>query len=73
MNFAFTFLSNFRLNVASHYQRPMVFFFFGKFLQPNDKKKGFANPTKGILKRSPYLDQKNLEITRFRYCVPISR
>jgi hypothetical protein len=50
-------------------------FVFGKFLQPDDQKKGLANPTKRFLKfvfkESPSLNQKNLEVARFRQCVPI--
>jgi hypothetical protein len=42
-------------------------------LQPGDKKKGLANPTKGFLnfkkKHLPYLDLKNLEVARIRQCV----
>jgi len=51
--------------------------FFGEFSQPGDKSKGLANPTKGFLRfeenNSPYLDQKNLEVARFRQCVPVGR
>jgi hypothetical protein len=55
-----------------------VFFVFGEFSQPGDrKKKGLANPTKGFLRfkknNSPYLGQKNLEVARFRQCVPVGR
>jgi hypothetical protein len=38
-------------------------FFFGEFLQSNDKKNGLANLTKGFsnffFKKLPYLNQKN--------------
>jgi hypothetical protein len=27
-----------------------VFFFFGEFSQPSDRKKGLANPTKGLFR-----------------------
>jgi hypothetical protein len=59
--------------------------FFGEFFstwrQKKKKKKGLANPTKGIFlrhfekKNSPYLDpkKKNLEVARFRQCVPVGR
>jgi len=54
-----------------------VFYLGGKFLQPGDKKKGLANPIKGFLrfkrKKTPYLDQKNLEVAIFRQCVPVGR
>jgi len=55
-----------------------VFLFSGEFSQPGEKKKGeLANPTKGFLrfffKKSPYLDQKNLEVARFRLCIPAGR
>jgi len=56
-------------------------FFFGEFSQPGDKKKGggrgAGESNKGIfeifLTNSPYLDQKNLEVARFRQCVPAGR
>jgi hypothetical protein len=39
--------------------------------------RGLANPTKGFLrfflKTSPYLDQKNLEVAKFRQGVPVGR
>jgi hypothetical protein len=53
-----------------------VFFLFGEFSQPGNQKNGLANPTKGFLrffKKSPYLGKKNLEVARFRQCVPIGR
>jgi len=53
-----------------------VFFYFGEFSQPGNKKKGLGNPTKGFLrffKKSPYLDEKNLEVARFRQCVHVGR
>jgi len=42
------------------------------------KKKGVANPIKEFLrfkkkKKTPYLDQKNLEVAIFRQCVPVGR
>jgi hypothetical protein len=37
------------------------------------QKKWLANPTKGFLRfkknNSPYLDQKNLEVAKFKHCV----
>jgi hypothetical protein len=63
-----------------------VFFFvfwriFLNLATEKKKKKGLANPTKGIFlrhfekKNSPYLDpkKKNLEVARFRQCVPVGR
>jgi hypothetical protein len=39
------------------------------------QKKGLANPTKGFLrfkkKNSPHLEEKKLEVARFRKCVPL--
>ncbi len=54
-----------------------VFLIFSEFLQLGDKQKGLANPTKGFFgiffKKSSYLEKKNLEIVRFRQCVPVGR
>jgi hypothetical protein len=36
--------------MKGHYMFILTSVFFGKFLQPSDKKKGTANPTKGFLK-----------------------
>jgi hypothetical protein len=55
--------------------------FFGEFFSTwRQKKKGLANPTKGIFEtfektNSPYLEpkKKNLEVARFRQCVPVGR
>jgi hypothetical protein len=54
-----------------------VFFFGANFRNlVTKKKKELANPTKVFLrfkKKSPYLDQKNLEVVRFRQCVHVCR
>jgi len=56
-----------------------VFLFFGEFSQADDpKKKLLANPTNGFLRfkkehHAPNLDQKNLEVARFRQCVLVGR
>jgi hypothetical protein len=55
-----------------------VFIFWRIFATWRKKKRGLANPTKGFLRfkkknQSPYLDQKILEVARFRQCVPVSR
>ncbi len=36
--------------MKGHYMFILTSVFFGKILQPSDKKKGMANPTKGFLK-----------------------
>jgi len=55
----------------------VIFYFLAGFRNLATKKKGLANPTKGFLrflkKHSPYLDQKNLEVARFRQCFPVGR
>jgi len=52
-----------------------IIVFFGEFLQPNDTKKWVSKSNKRIFDffffKSPYLNQKRLEITRFKQCVPI--
>jgi hypothetical protein len=54
-----------------------VFIFWRIFATWREKKRGLANPTKGFLRffflKSPYLDQKNLEVARFRLCIPAGR
>jgi hypothetical protein len=51
--------------------------FCGEFSPLADRKKGLANPTKGFLriffKNLPYLEEKKLEVIRFRQCVPLGR
>jgi hypothetical protein len=63
--------------VCGQWGSTAVFFFFGEFSQPGDQKKGLANPTKGFFRflknKSPYLDQKHLEVARFRQCVSVGR
>jgi hypothetical protein len=52
-----------------------LFFFFSEFLQPGNKKRA-GESNKGIFKikkKLPYLDKKNLEVTRFGQCVPVGR
>jgi hypothetical protein len=36
------------LQIRDFYFRINVFFFFGEYSQPGDKRKGLANPTKGF-------------------------
>jgi hypothetical protein len=45
-------------------------FLFGEFSQPGDKKK---REILRFIKKLPYIDQKNLEVARFRQCVPVGR
>jgi hypothetical protein len=52
-----------------------VLFFLTNFCNLVTKKKGAGESNKGIFellkkKHSPYLDQKILEVARFRQCVP---
>jgi hypothetical protein len=69
MNFAFTFFFSQILDLMLlHTINDQCLFFFWRIF--GDKKKGLANPTNGFLRfkktNSPYLDQKNLEVARFR-------
>jgi hypothetical protein len=53
------------------------FYFLANFRNLARKKKGAGESNKGIFEiyffKSPYLDQKNLEVARFRQCVPAGR
>jgi hypothetical protein len=54
------------------------FYFLANFHNlTTPQKKGLANPTNGFLRfkkeHAPNLDQKNLEVARFRQCVLVGR
>jgi hypothetical protein len=54
-----------------------AFFFVASFRHLTTKNKGLANLTKGILgifkNKSPYLEEKRLEVARFRQRVTVGR
>jgi hypothetical protein len=54
------------------------FFFWANFRNLATKNKRAGESKKGFLRflkknNSPYLDPKNLEVARFRQCVPVGR
>jgi hypothetical protein len=49
---------------------PQCVVFLANFRNLATKKKGDFRDFK---KQSPYIDQKNLEVARYRHCVPVGR